>query len=305
MNGVGAGDDTMVICLDLQQALPTPRLSTNKVFYKRKLYTFNFCIHDYKTGRAYMFVWDEITAKRGAAEIASCLYKFVTEFVPSNIKRLYIFSDNCPGQNKNYILILFYLFLIHKRLLEEVYHIFFRTGHTYMHADGDFATIENAIRRQKFAYSPHCYADIIKKSRCRNPFDVTLMTQKDFYDFELLKQRCTIRKPPSHINFSEACYYKVSKDYRCGYELARNYMQLGAGYKVRWAIGYGNRADKAMILNVPLVQKYLTPLTLTQAKQKDLQTYVPHLVSADIYNLYWTPILNAVPSTDSDDDENV
>ena len=82
-------------------------------------------------------------------------------------------------------------------------------------------------------------------------------------------------------------------------------MQLGAGYTVRWAIGIGNRADKAMILNVPLVQKYLNPLTLTQAKQKDLQTYVPHLVSADIYNLYWTPILNAVPSTDSDDDENV
>ena len=57
----------------------------------------------------------------------------------------------------------------------------------------------------------------------------------------------------------------------------------------------------------PLVQKYLIPLTLTQAKQKDLLTYVPRLVPADIFNFYWRPILNAVPSTDSDvdDDENV
>ena len=128
----------MVICLDLQQALPTPRLSSNKVFYKRKLWTYNFGIHDYKTGRGFMFVWDEVTANRGAAEIASCLYKFVTTFVPPTTKRLCIFSDNCPGQNKNYILILFYLFLVHKRLLEEVYHIFFQTGHTYMAADGHF-----------------------------------------------------------------------------------------------------------------------------------------------------------------------
>ena len=55
------------------------------------------------------------------------------------------------------------------------------------------------------------------------------------------------------------------------------------------------------------MQKYLIPLTLTQAKQKDLLTYVPRLVPADIFNFYWRPILNAVPSTDSDvdDDENV
>ena len=269
--------------------------------------TYNFGIHDYKTGRGYMFVWDEITANRGAAEIASCLYKFVTTFVPSNIKKLYIFSDNCPGQNKNFILILFYLFLVHKRLLEEVYHIFFQTGHTYMQADGHFATIENAVRRQNYVFSPQCYADIIKNCRHRNKFDVTIMTQQDFYDFEKLKSRCTIRKPPAHLKFSEACYYKVSKDHRIGYELARNYMQLGRGTKVRWAAGIGHRANQAMLLNVPLDQKYLAPLSLPEKKLEDLQSYVKGLVPDNIYDLYWRPILEAAPSTSNsntdDDDE--
>ena len=293
----------MVICLDLQQALPTPRLSTNRVFYKRKLWTYNFGIHDYKTGRGYMFIWDEITANRGAAEIASCLYKFVTEFIPSNVKKLYIFSDNCPGQNKNYILILFYLFLVHKRLLEEVYHIFFQNGHTYMQADGHFATIENAVRRQHSVFSPQCYAEIIKNSRRKKPFDVTVMTQQDFYDFEQLKRRCTIRKPRDD-KFSEACFYKVSKNYRVGYEFACNYLQLalGCGTRIRWAKGTGPRADAAMILNVPLVQKYDAALPLKEAKLKDLQYYVKDLVPPAIYDSYWKPILNAAPSTDDSND---
>ena len=304
IEGVGAADDTMVICLDLQQALPTPRLSTNQVFYKRKMWTYNFGIHDYKSKQAHMFVWDETTANRGAAEIASCLYKFVTTFVPSNIKKLYIFSDNCPGQNKNKIIILFYLFLVHKRFFEEVYHIFFQTGHTYMNADSHFATIENAVRRQNYVFSPQCYADVIKNCRQRDPFVVTIMTQQDFYDFEQLKRRCTIRKPASD-KFSDACYYKVSKAYRTGYELGCSYMQLslGAGTKVRWAKGTGERADQAMNLNVPLVQKYLAPLPLKQAKLKDLQSYVKDLVPANIYDSFWKQILNAAPSSDSSDDD--
>ena len=304
MAGVAAGDDAMVICLDLQQALSTPKLSTNQVFYKRKLYTYNFGIHNYKTGRGYMFVWDEITANRGAAEIASCLYKFVLKFVPPSCKKLYIFSDNCPGQNKIYTLILFYLFLIHKCHFEEVYHIFFQVGHTYMHADTHFATIEKAIRKERFVFSPACYVDIIKKCKRKNPFDVTVMSQQDFFDFERLKERCTIRKP-SDEKFSKACFYKVSKNYRIGYELAGNYLQLYSPCtRVRWATGIGKRADENMKLNVPLHQKYLAPLALTTNKINDLKTYVKDLVPRNIYESYWLPILNSAPSSETNDDGN-
>ena len=51
-----AGDDTWVNVMDLQAALPTPKLSSNFAFYKRKLWTFNFGIHNLKTGRGHMFV---------------------------------------------------------------------------------------------------------------------------------------------------------------------------------------------------------------------------------------------------------
>jgi len=63
-------DDVHVICLDLEQALPTPKISSGPAFYKRKLCTYNFCIHDTGSDNASMFVWPETVAGRGSHEIA-------------------------------------------------------------------------------------------------------------------------------------------------------------------------------------------------------------------------------------------
>ena len=46
-------------------------------------------------------------------------------------------------------------------------------------------------------------------------------------------------------------------------------------------------------------QKYLAPLSLAEKKLKYLQSYVKGLVPDNIYDLYWKPILDVVPSTSS------
>ena len=51
--------DTAVICIDLQAALLTLKVTAGMTYYKRKLSTLNIVIHDYRTGRGHMFVWDE------------------------------------------------------------------------------------------------------------------------------------------------------------------------------------------------------------------------------------------------------
>ena len=52
-----SGADTMVICLDLQAVLTTPKVTAGVSFYMRKSFTLNFGIHDYKTGKGYMFFY--------------------------------------------------------------------------------------------------------------------------------------------------------------------------------------------------------------------------------------------------------
>ena len=108
-------DDPAVaaLCFDLQQTLPTPKLSTGMQYYKRKLWCYNLCIHDIKTGKAVMYLWNETQGRRGSAEISSCLRHYLTHTLNVNVKILKLFSDNCPGQNKNINLVLTSLRYIH------------------------------------------------------------------------------------------------------------------------------------------------------------------------------------------------
>lgn len=151
-----------------------------------------------------MFLWDEVTAKRGANEICSCIQKFVNTFVPQDVCKLFIFSDNCSGQNKNFTLLIFYLSLIHSKRLKEITHIYFTAGHNYMAADRDFALIEKNMRRHSYIFTPDEHKEIIKNTKSsETPFQVVDMQQDDFRDFDSLKQYVT-RRNPTRLRFIDA-----------------------------------------------------------------------------------------------------
>ena len=111
-NAKNPDSDWVFVCMDLQQTLPCPRLSVGSAYYKRKIWLYNFCVHDIsdgETGESYMYVWEENVAARGSVEIASCLIKWLGDYVlnkPQHPRNLRIFADNCGGQNKNILMTL-------------------------------------------------------------------------------------------------------------------------------------------------------------------------------------------------------
>ena len=137
-------------------------------------------------------------------------------------------------------------------------------------------------------------------------FHVVKMTQNDFFDWEMLKKDCTMRTPQG-LKFSNACYFKVTRSYKIGYELAENYLQLqlaGRGTRVRLAKGLGVTADNRFALRHP-PKKYNAPIPLNPLKLKDLKSFVPELVPADFLCKYWNTILQSSPadSNENDDDQ--
>jgi len=146
----------------LQQALPTPKISSGPAFYKRKLWTYNFCIHDTGSDNASMFVWPETIPGRGSHEMASCVLQY---FKNTEVKAqtLHVYSDNCSGQNKNFNILSLWQYLVANGSFKEIRHIFPLSGHTMMPCDRDFGDIERKLQKKQV----HLHAIRVRESHQR------------------------------------------------------------------------------------------------------------------------------------------
>ena len=88
------------VTFDFQQNLPLPHIPVGEVFYMRQLWLYVFGVHECGSNRASMYSWSEFIAGKGSNEVVSCLDNFFCS-LPEEVTSLYLYSDGCPGQNKN------------------------------------------------------------------------------------------------------------------------------------------------------------------------------------------------------------
>ena len=182
------------IVFDLQQALLTPMIPTEVVFYMRQLWTYNLGVHNCSDESATMMLWPENMASRGADEIASCLLKYFRLNIEEGQRHLIAYSDSCSGQNKNSTIVSLWLYLILIGHFDRIEHKFLLPGHTYLPVDSDFGVIEKKKRTTQHVYTLSDWCALVASARRQTPFSVVEMEPQDFRCITELSTCFTNRK---------------------------------------------------------------------------------------------------------------
>ena len=138
---------TDVITFDLQKVFSIPKLTTAEIYHSHQLSTYNLGIHSLTRKLSIMNVWHEGEASRGPEEIGSCILEYCKNITKEAFKSLIAFSDACGGQNRNYKIATFWIYMTATTEIEEVEQKFMTSGHSFLPNDRDFGIIEQKSRK--------------------------------------------------------------------------------------------------------------------------------------------------------------
>nr|CAH7719285.1 unnamed protein product [Callosobruchus chinensis] len=159
-------NDAVVLCVDLQSVLLSPKTNVSNMYYKTKLIVHNYTIYNLKSKKAYCYLWNEAEGQLTSNESSSILVYFLeTEIIPKldSVRTIIIYSDGCTGQNRNAILanVLLHVATIHKVTILQKYLL---KGHTQMEVDSVHSCLERVLKNTKINL-PADYIEISRKAR--------------------------------------------------------------------------------------------------------------------------------------------
>lgn len=262
-----------MITFDLEQALPTPKLTTNIVFYKRQMWTYNLGVHDCSDEKGYMYMWPETVASRGSQEVGSCLLQHF-QSVSSPAPNLIAYSDACGGQNRNINIVCFWMYVVscNDFSYTQVDHKFMLSGHSYLPNDRDFGSIEKANRRTQHVFVPEDWFTLVEEARHKNRFTVKQMNTSDFVSIESVRSLIVHRKTNTQkqkVEWLKIRWLQISaaSPFQVRYRYSLNALEVWKILDLRKRSAGRPRDVGRVILN-PL---YCGPRPLNEKKLADLR----------------------------------
>lgn len=213
--------DTSILCgsFDLQQVIYLPISNEDAIFYKRRLSNYNLTFYNLADHDCHCFTWHEAHSKRGSSEISTAIHMVLKEHDKNGLKKAFLFSDGCPGQNKNTIMVAMLLHLINSSSnLNEVSLRYFESFHGQSEGDSAHSAITTAIKQAGDVFVPSQLAPIFSLARRKQPYKVHTLQYDDFLDFKLLSEQLKILKIRKDnedsgvvINWNKVMEVKVTK----------------------------------------------------------------------------------------------
>lgn len=191
------------VSMDLQKVIILPEMPDIKdAFFMSRLVTFNLTfapIEKKSSDLATCVLWHEAQAGREASDIVNALYAFM--LANRDMEYLYIWTDNCTAQNKNWTLYTAMIMIVNNNSFNDLKSItisYLTKGHTHMSADAVHGNIEVKMRRQKNIYDFQDFKDTVMQSR-RNIKAIEINCR---YEWPKKKRAARLNEPLKQFNFS-------------------------------------------------------------------------------------------------------
>lgn len=163
-------ENSVTVCFDIMENLVLPKSPIGQTYYSRQLYLYVMGIvwHHGKGSRqseeeVSLYVWCEWENRKDSNMVASAVHDFVTRRMAEPLTRhpnLRLFSDACPGQNRNSTMIGM-LFSLSRELNVEISHHFPVRGHSFLPADRVFGRIDQALKKYDTILRPEEYHTLL------------------------------------------------------------------------------------------------------------------------------------------------
>lgn len=176
-------DNVLSISFDYMQNLQLPRSPAQDLFYLSQLSVSVFGVHNMKTDSAVFFMYHEGQAKKSPNEVCSFLLQYINSYVDDNITTLHLFCDNCPGQNKNHVVLRFCSALVVSGRFQKIEIFFPIRGHSFLPSDRDFGLIKRKLKVTDRVYTLMEYVEMIISSSTKCHFTVHLVDSSHIKDF--------------------------------------------------------------------------------------------------------------------------
>ena len=266
-------DKILLSVFDLQAVTPLPNGNVSSFYYKSKLNVFNFTAYNIVDKTGYCYMWHEGEARRGANEIATCIFKYIEEYGIG--KQILFYSDNCSAQNKNKFLVSMYLYAIQNLDVDQIVHKYLIVGHTENEGDSMHSCIEkekSRILKSGPIYVPSEIVTIAKSAKKKgSPYFVTEMATENFVDWKkinaLMGKNFTINENGGKVVWTEIKIMMVKKEepkkifYKTSYT-DKEFLIIDIDKK--------KRRTKSEDYNISLFPAYTEPPTIPANKHKDL-----------------------------------
>lgn len=213
---------TLCGSFDLQQVIHLPITKESSVFYKRRLGVFNLTFYNIGTKEVFCYTWDESQSKRGSSEISTSLYMALQHYDTQGIQNVYLFSDGCPGQNKNSIIPTMLLYFVSRsKCITDISLRFFEPYHGQNEGDSCHSAISYAVQKAGDIIIPSQLHPIFRLARRNDPYKVIPLQSCDFLDFKKLSKDLRILQereieeiegmPSMVVDWTKMAELKVSK----------------------------------------------------------------------------------------------